>query len=213
MIFLSGRWWLIYNDDLLLGINTVELIKRFLKNLRRTPWERHLYKEFSEEFLRAWVNKLKYFRFVRNSGGGFDSVPDKLLVAIKFDDEKSLRSLFESLGISYRVYDEKPPQPKLGEKYKFGDYPYLIQGTEWIEQPSHQKINGIPVFIWASNGQLEITISGPLENKFDMRLTEFENAKELEMLIQRYENLIVDPPRDNKLCICPKYYPEFWTDK
>lgn len=172
----------------------------------------YLPKEVSEQLLRNWVNRLKYFRFLK-ANGGFDNDIDEIILSLSYNGQNDLTNIFDDFHIIYNKHSIKPQQPILNQAYSSADFakmPSLIQGTRWIEQPVWQTINSVKVSIWCTARTIRFTIVGPKELHWNITETEFVNAKKLEALFDKYAKRIIDPPEKTKRCICPKYHPEYW---
>lgn len=178
----------------------------------KSAWEEYLFFAHSESFLIKWAKELKYFRFFRAYGGHANDF-DEIILALNYAGENDLIALFDNLGIIYRKYAIKPPQPEMGKNYSgvdFADFPSLIPGTSWIEQPGWQTIDSVRVFLWCTENKMKIAISGPEERNWQITEEEFANAARLEVVFAKYAQQMIDPPIDSKNCICPKYYPHYW---
>jgi hypothetical protein len=166
----------------------------------------------SEDFIRSWAKQLRFFRYVIAPGGHASDL-DELVLALRCAGENELIALFHDLQIPCQRHPIKPPQAEPGKGYTAAEYdqfPHLISGTSWIEQPLWQTIDSVRVFVWCTTQTAKFSISGSQENPWVITQTEFENAKRLERLFEKYYQRIIDPPVDVKNCICPKYYPHYW---
>ena len=175
-------------------------------------WARYLFYEHSETELRDWASRLGMFRFFRAYGGHANDA-DRLCLALRYDSVEALLALFASLGVSPTHYDDKPDQPIPGKRYRgdeFSAFPSLIRGTEWIEQPGHCHIFGVPVFVYCENGLVNVSVG---HGGWSVTETHVKWAEELETHLGSVSQLIVDPPRDTKHYVCPKYYPDFFAKK
>ena len=172
-------------------------------------WLEYLYRDHSESELRDWASRLKMFRFFRAYGGHAND-GDRLELALKYDDVDNLLSLLKSLGVSPVVYDEKPEQPVPGVKYssdEFSAFPSLIKDTEWVGQPGVQTVFGAEQFIWCESGLVVVSIS---TGSYEVTTKDVEVAEKLEASWGDFQRIIVDPPRDTRHYICPKYFPDFF---
>ncbi len=178
----------------------------------KNAWDEYLFREHSESFLSSWAKRLRYFRFFRAYGGHSNDI-DEIVLALSYAGENDLTMLFDNLGIPYKKYSTKPPQPEVGKSYSgtdFSKFPSLIPGTNWVEQPIWHQIDTVTVSIWCTNNSVKITVVGPKEEHWQITEAEFENAERLETIFEKYAQRIIDPPIDSKNCICPKYYPQYW---
>ena len=168
--------------------------------------------ELSEEFLRHWAPRLRFFRYVKALGGHTNDI-DEIVLVLSYAGENNLTQLFDELGIPYQRYLTKPPQPELGKSYpgkEFAEFPSLIPGTRWIRQPVWQTLDSVTVSVWCETDKVKFTVVGPPERDWGITETEFENAEKLESIFEKYSERIIDPPVDSANCICPKYYPQYW---
>jgi hypothetical protein len=171
-----------------------------------------VYLEPSEEVLRRWAPKLRFFRYVK-ALGGHNNDPNEIVLVLSYAGEDDLTRLFDELGILYRRHLTKPPQPEAGKSYlvkEFAEFPSLIPGTHWIQQPVWQTIDSVTVSVWAESNTVKFTVVGPRERHWMITETEFENVERLERIFEKYSERVIDPPVDWKNCICPKYYPHYW---
>jgi hypothetical protein len=171
-------------------------------------WKQYLFEEHSEAELRSWAKRLKFFRFFRAYGGHAND-GDALNVAFAYQTTSELESFLTDLGIEIVMFDVEPPQPELWVSY-CGDvlskFPSLISGTTWMEQPGHCKIMGVAAFVWGYADRITISLSE------DYKVSEktVVDAEKIEIALAGTSLQRVDPPKDTKNCICPKYYPDYF---
>jgi len=152
------------------------------------------------------------FRFFRAYGGHANDA-DRLCLALKYESVDALLALLASIGVFPTRHNSKPDQPIPGKPYRgdeFFAFPSLISGTEWIEQPGHCHVFGVPVFINCANGLVNVSVG---HGGWAVTETHVKWAEELEAHLGVVENFLVDPPRDSRHCICPKYYPDYFCDQ
>ena len=172
-------------------------------------WTQYLYKHHSESQLRDWASRLKMFRYFRAYGGHAND-GDSLDVAFRYTSVESLLSIFESIGYVPTVFKKKPDQAVAGIRYtheEYSSYPSLIEKTEWIQQPGYCEIFGVQVFIWCGNGIVTISAS---PGNYQVTSEHVEAAEKLEKNLRELAFDVVDPPRDTKHYICPKYHPHLF---
>lgn len=158
--------------------------------------------------LKNWVNRLHLFRVVRALGGHAGD-GDSLDVAYRYHSSEELLDFFRFLGLEPVVYTEKPPQPEVGVPYPgdvYDQFPFLVQGTEWIEQPSHCTIAGQAVFIYAHGGEVTLGV----HDGFEITDAAVARAELLEKLLEKAPLERIEPPVDSRRCICPKHHPEYF---
>lgn len=173
-------------------------------------WIQYLYEQHSESELKEWATRLSLFRYFRAYGGHAND-GDSLDVALKYKSTEGLLGLMARLAIQPTIYKEKPDQPIPGKSYAHEEYtsfPSLIKDTEWIKQPGHCEVFGIKVFIWCGNGLLTISASS---GSYVVTNEHIEAAEELEKNFGDLEVFIVDPPKDTKHYVCPKYHPSIFS--
>jgi hypothetical protein len=166
----------------------------------------------SEDFIKSWAIRLRFFRYVIAPGGHAGDL-DELVLALRCAGEDELIALFNDLHIPCKRHQAKPPQAEPGKGYSAAEYdrfPHLIPGTYWIEQPLWQTIDSARVFVWCTTQMAKFSISGSQENPWVISQREFEDAYRLEDTFKKYAQRIIDPPLDVKTCICPKYFPHYW---
>ena len=169
--------------------------------------------EMSEEFLQRWAPRLRFFRYVKAPGGHNNDI-DELVLVLRYSGEEDLTRILDELGIPYTRFLTKPPQPEAGTSYpamEYAKFPSLIPGTHWIQQPVWQSIDAVSISIWCTTNTIIFTLVGPRETNWVITETEFENAKKLERVFEKYSERIVDPPIDRQNWVCPKYYPQYWN--
>ena len=166
----------------------------------------------SEDLIKDWAKRLNFFRYVKASGSFGDDI-DELVLALRYAGEHDLIRLFQDLHVPYKRHSSKPPQPEPGRGYtsaEFAQFPSLIAGTNWIEQPVWQTIHSVTVSVWCTIDMARFTIVGPREKNWVITQIEFENAERLERIFEKHSQRIIDPPVDTQNCVCPKYYPQYW---
>jgi hypothetical protein len=169
----------------------------------------YLFERHSESELRDWASRLNYFRYFRAYGGHAND-GDSLDVAISYTSTESLLELFKLLRFEPTIFREKPPQPISGVSYSWEEYsnfPSLITGTEWIQQPGHCELFRVKVFFWCESGVAKIS-SSPAS--YDVNITHVISAEKLENEFKKLNLDYIDPPNDTDHYICPKYYPDFF---
>ncbi len=173
-------------------------------------WTQYLLEGHSEEELRNWASRLKLFRFFRAHGGHAND-GDALDVAFAYNGPKQLELFLATLDVELVRYDSRPPQPEPGISYRgdvFSQFPSLIAGTRWIAQPGHCEIIGIKAFIWCEADKVQIS----LNDGYTVSEKNVFEAETIEKVLTQTALARIDPPRDTKNYICPKYYPDYFND-
>ena len=168
-------------------------------------WYHYLYQDHEKEKLESFARRLKLFRFCRAVGGHAND-GDSLQVLYKFDSWEILEHFCRTHDIPLVKFSEKPPQPIPGQSYSHSEYtafPSLIQGAEWVKQPSFCMLYGVKIHAWCSLTSLSIS----LHDGFDVTDKNIADAEHIEKVLLSEPLLPFDPPVDNKRCICPKFHP------
>ena len=169
----------------------------------------YFFRQHSEAKLRGWARRLKLFRYC-SAHGGHANDGDSLEVVFSYDSAQDIKNFFDYLGVELVQHTTKPPQPERGVPYPgnvFASFPRLIKKTEWIEQPSHCQIRGIPVFAWCEKGKIRLSVSG---GSHEVSGEHVANAESLEKVLVGAPLKVLDPPIENKNCFCPEYYPGYF---
>ncbi|MBX7134553.1 MAG: hypothetical protein K1X67_17925 [Fimbriimonadaceae bacterium] len=172
-------------------------------------WEQYLFEAHSEETLRAWAKRLHFFRFFR-AYGGHAGDGDSLDVAYRYRTFDEVEDLMALLGAALERYATRPPQPEPGVSYPadvFSAFPSLIAGTSWVRQPGHTIVADQRVFIWCDLDR--VTIS--LFEGFEVTESTVIGAEVIEKLLSGVTLERIDPPRDTKNYVCPRYYPDYFA--
>jgi hypothetical protein len=173
-------------------------------------WQSYLYETHSEPTLRSWCRSLKYFRFCRAYGGHAND-GDQLLLAIRLLSEHDLFEIFSALGIPIERTTQREPRSVLFAPPEVARLPPKIPTTDipWFFQPSHCHVAGRSVHAWVRTGRLELSVADT-QSPYDVTAAAIESACVIEGLVGPLTDRLLDPPQDDKNCICPKYYPSFW---
>ena len=173
-------------------------------------WTKYLYANHSENDLKRWASRLKLFRFFRAYGGHAND-GDSLDVAVKYRNTEQLLEIFKLIGYTPTIYQNKPSQAVPGKSYSFEEFslfPNIIDGTKWIKQPGNCQIFDINVFIWCDNDIMTISTN---VNSYEVTENHVNSAEKLEEKLSQLSLQIVDPPKDTKHYICPKYHPNIFS--
>ncbi|MCC4585550.1 hypothetical protein LL962_00235 [Xanthomonas sp. NCPPB 1067] len=170
-------------------------------------WSDWLFEEHSEVQLRAWARRLGVFRLVRAVGGHAND-GDRLLAAFGYPSLQMLERALVSLGIATVQHDVAPPQPEVGRAYPgdvFAAFVSLIPGS-LVEQPGWQQIQGGPVFVWCNADEVRFSVA----DGYAVTDANVAHALRLEPLLRQLGLKPIDPPVDNRHCISPRYYPDYF---
>ncbi|HKP39617.1 hypothetical protein [Mycobacterium sp.] len=175
-------------------------------------WRSWLYETHSAVELHEWALRLHYFRFCRAFGGHAND-GDQLRVALNAPTETELRNLFTVLGVPAHAIAPDTPDPKRGTAYTLAQYavfPSRIDRVPTISQPGRVQIAGHNAFAWAHDGRLTFSLSDD-DAPFDVTERTVDAALAIERRLLLVATEVLDPPLDNRHCICPKYYPAVWA--
>lgn len=176
-------------------------------------WEQWLYQDHSPEELRAWSQRLHWFRFCRAVGGHANDC-DELRVVFRVDTEPDLRAACTVLGIPLTEVSPDVPQPIPGVSYSGTDYAKfqsLIPEFPHLAQPGHTVVAGEFAFAWIAAGRLQLSPANP-ENPYEVTTRTIDSALKIESLLLPLAPTVIDPPFDNPHCISPKHYPHWWPN-
>lgn len=172
-------------------------------------WQQYLFEVHSESELRDWARRLALFRFFRAFGGHAND-GDSLDVVFAYHTPEQLESFLTNLGITLLKFDTRPPQPQLGVSYRgdlLTEFPSLIAGSQWWQQPGHCEINGISAFVWCSADSIKISVG----DRYAVSEKNVQDAEKIETLLAGVMLERIDPPLDTKNYICPRYYPDYFS--
>lgn len=167
----------------------------------------------TQDELQRWATSLRFFRFCRAFGGHAND-GDVFEVLIQFQSEHDLREICSLLGLRLNPLPAHSPCPVPGRGYsaeEFSKFRSRIQNLTHLGQPGWCQVNGIPAFVWVDENGLRICFAGGAGDPYQVTEQDFENALSAEGLLEPLRGRVVDPPRDNPGCVCPKFYPAFWV--
>ena len=157
-------------------------------------WYRYLFSSHSEAELAEWVRSLEFFRFCRAFGGHAND-GDRLLVAVRIESEGDLVAVLEQLGIGVQRLPESNPSG--------------IHQFPGIQQPGTVRLAGADVFCWVNPGRLELWISDA-DDPYNVSAAAISSARLVEPCLSPLSGRLIDPPLDDRHCLCPKFYPAIW---
>lgn len=164
-------------------------------------WRRYLYERHARGELREWARKLRYLRY-RRATGGHAGDGDRLLAAVAVENRQQLESVCGMLGIELQPVPEELDWPR---QVRSLDYPDYLQ-------PGNAEIGGVEAFAWIYSDRLEISVSDT-DNPYEVSASTVDAASErLEPLLAPLQERLIEPPNDNRNCVCPKYYPELFGE-
>lgn len=172
-------------------------------------WKQYLFRYNSEENIRDWARRLHLFRYCR-AYGGMHNDGDGLRADFQYRSTNEMLEFLKFVEIKPVHHAEMPPQPVLGRSYSFeafNKFPSLIKGTSWIEQPGHCQIAGQKVSVLCRENRIQISI---FETNWGVSEASVMRAEIVEKLLKDAPLPRIEPPQDDKYCVCPKYYPEYF---
>lgn len=178
--------------------------KKRYESIYPDPWQEYLFKPQPEATIRDWARRLQLFRYLR-AYGGMSNDADELMVVFLYQNMDELIGFFRFAGIPFVQHQEEPAQSYPGRTVQDKS---LIRGTKWTEQIGHCEIAGQKVFVWCTEDQIRIGISDT--KAWTVYEAEVVRAEIVEKLLKDAPLPRLEPPRDDKHCICPKYYPEYF---
>jgi hypothetical protein len=173
-------------------------------------WERYLYEQHSKASLAEWAPTLRFFRYCRAYGGHVGD-GDALRVTLRFESRSDLEGLLAHFGIPLQILPAGAPRPVPGKAYpadEFRSFRSTVDRFPDIIQPGHTSVLGVPAFVWVQDSRMTIDSTG--ENVWEVDDTAIASARRLEPLLEPLAARVLDPPQDDRHCICPKHYPELW---
>lgn len=175
-------------------------------------WEQYLYEQHSAEQLARWAVSLRYFRFCR-AFGGHAGDGDQLRVALAVDSRDDLETILAALGIPLTILPADEPRPVAGQSYTGAEYARFrdaIGRFPDVAQPSHVRLAGEKAFAWVGSDRLTVSISDE-DDIWSVTDAAVEVARRVEPMIDPIAHRVIDPPGNDRHCICPTYYPDFWA--
>jgi hypothetical protein len=79
-----------------------------------------------------------------------------------------------------------------------------------VPAPGHATIAGQAAYVLTGPDRLEIHLSDP-DDPYEVSAATVRAAVAIEPLLDPMAGRVIDPPRDDHHCVCPKYYPELWA--
>lgn len=166
-------------------------------SVQEERWERYMYEWHTPEELAGWAKQLRVFRYCRAYGGHAND-GDALKAAILINNRHDLEEVCSHMGMELKVL------PALHD----GDPPYSrsIQAYPEYEQPGWIEISEVPLHVWVYPDRLELHLADPI-NRHVVTQEVLNAAVIVEQILEPLYERIIDPPQDNRRCVCPKYYP------
>jgi hypothetical protein len=163
-------------------------------------WHRWLYETHSPAELHGWARRLRHFRFCR-AVGGHAGDGDGLRVALRADTGAGAVALLDALGVELI--------PVAAARAR-GRRSAGIDRVPEMAQPGHVDVDGAAAFVWVGSDRVSISLADP-RDRFSVTADTVESALVVEAHLCRIGAEFLDPPIDDRHCICPKYYPQLWA--
>jgi len=90
---------------------------------------------------------------------------------------------------------------------ELGDRDYVELNTAMLPGYREHPVSYCQILIRQTQGDISISIDCP---DYSATNRDYENAKFVDSFLTSCSHLMIDPPLDDKYCICPKYYPQLW---
>ena len=163
--------------------------------------------------LHKWARALRHFRFC-NAAGGQANDGDSFRCLLEFQGEAGLLEVCRQLSLSLAHLPPDTPRPVPGKSYSWTELRQFsdpIEAYPWHEQPGRTTLFEVPVFAWVGRETVGLELSGAGGDSYEVTAADFRNAKRLEDQFHQLSLEFRDPPVDDSTCLCPKFWPEFFT--
>ncbi|MFI9554856.1 hypothetical protein [Nonomuraea endophytica] len=163
-------------------------------------WDEYLYRNHTPEQLRAWANSLAYFHFCR-AYGGHNNDGDRLLVALSTEDPAEVLT---ALGLPVERIPPGTPLAVPGQGYTVQEYAQFrnpVPGHPDLDQPGWVTLAGHPAHIWATATTLTISVHDA-DDVYEVSESAVAAAREMEKLLAPLSAHVIDPPQNDRNCIC-----------
>lgn len=167
-------------------------------------WFRYFYETHPRLELKEWARRLHIFRFCRaNADQTGDR--DRLMAALRITSLEELEQTCAKLGITLEQLPETDEASAAADGFRIPSYIHL-------RQPGHLKLFGLPAHVWVRRERLVITISDA-DKPFDVTPRTIKAVEKIEAKLKELGLVgqIVDPPLNDKHCLAPKFYPEYFS--
>lgn len=118
-----------------------------------------------------------------------------------------LKQAFDTMGINIIEYTEEPRRMIPGRSYsakEAEEYPSIIPGTRWIEQPRQTIISGQSVRVYADYDRIDLYIGKDYEIAED----DVVSAEVVEKVLNLLCLTAIDPPFESYLFVMPESKPD-----
>lgn len=160
------------------------------------------YSNYNHDEIRKWAPTLKFFRICYPYPyGPLEDEDGGLKAAIKIEAEQDLTDVFGKLGIPVERAADRETERTSNSRSRMSRFPEIYQ-------PQNVKIAGVGVVVNMS-ANLELTVFDE-QREYDMTESAVESARRVETVLESVANRLIDPPIEDKRCVCPQFYPEYW---
>lgn len=176
-----------------------------------TRWTGYLYESHPPDRLRTWARELGIFRFCRAYGGHAND-GDHLLVSLRVETENALLRTLSALDVPVKRLLPGHPRPVPGVAYsadEFSRFPSAMPRFPGICQPGWVEIAGQRAHVWSYGDRLNVSVADAVDH-YSVTDAAVASAKAIETLLAPLASQVVDPPQDDRNCVCPRYYPDLW---
>ena len=159
----------------------------------------------SELVIQSWANRLRYFRYFRGYGGHVHDA-ETLHAAFAVSTVAQMRQAFDMMGIAIIEYSKEPKRMIPGRSYsaeEANEYPSIIPGTRWIEQPRNTTISGQSVRIYADYDRIDLYLG----KDYEIVENDVISAEIIEKVLDLLRLPAIDPPFESYLFVMPESCP------
>jgi hypothetical protein len=179
-------------------------------HLKNTTFTDYLFRFHSYDTVKGWAGALRHLRFCRAFGGHANDA-DAFKCSVQFKGEAGLREVCERLSIRLVPVPRAKLPGIAGKTSVVDEEDDSIDEFPHYRQPGHTKILGVRVFAWVNRNCMDFELCGADGDPYEVTQKDFQNAKRLDDQLQGLQLKFRDPPVDSHHCICPKYWPEFFS--
>lgn len=177
-------------------------------------FEQWMFERHSREDVAQWAPSLKFFRYCRAYGGHMGD-GDELKVALRYESESRLASLCKQLGVVLAPMPAHARRPVAGKAYssrEYAEFIPFIRHLPHLQQPGHLILDGVRAYVHVLADRIELGATDA-DAPYEVTARCIEGARALESRVAPLKKHLVDPPRDDRHCLCPQFYPELWRPR
>ncbi|MDF5754730.1 hypothetical protein [Spongiactinospora sp. TRM90649] len=134
------------------------------------------------------------------------------MLSLRVGSEADLVRTLAVLGVPVRWLGPEVVRPTPGVAYSAGEFarfPTPVARFPGVAQPGHAGVAGERAHVWVVGDRLEISVSDE-SDPYSVTEAAVAAAKRIEVVLPPIVAQVVDPPQDDRNCVCPRYYPEVW---